>query len=147
MAEKVITTGIKSFVNVGYLLLGAWGLLVLKLYFDTGNFDILQLLPLLIGFFFVYLGKKGRQFVFSETDFKYSKFSARYDEINLLKTFKDTKNNSNNLLIFIDETNILSLSSSFYSQEILEKIYYELVRYCKKYIENNELTLENELNW
>ena len=50
-------------------------------------------------------------------------------------------------MIFVDEDKILSLSSNFYPEDKLKEIYNELILRCSEYIEKNELTIEDELNW
>ena len=151
MDNKTIVTMISSFNYIGILLIACAFILFLQSLLSDGGFEIGVLIPLIVGAVFCYVGLLGRKFSFLEQEIKYSTtklvFQARYDEINLLQTFHDKQTNSDNFLIFVDEDKILSLSSNFYQEDKLKEIYNELILRCSEYIEKNELTIEDELNW
>jgi len=151
METKVFKTKINIFSYIGFLLVGCSLILILQLFLSKGHIAFSPLMPLVVGIIFCYVGFIGRKFIFDEKEFRYAttrtRFKAKYDEINLLKTFYDKQTKSNNLLVFIDENNVFSFSSNFYQEVKLKDIYKELEKRCKTYIDKNELTVENELDW
>jgi len=156
--NKTISVKLKSFTTIGVLVISGSILLSVSVYFNQSqSYDyILSTFKatsvfVIIGIILCYMGAKTRNIIFLEEkiEYKTSKtiFSARYDEINLIKTFKDPANNSQNLLIFVETNNSLALSSSFFSIDKLHETYIEILNRSDIYIKNNELTIENELNW
>jgi hypothetical protein len=104
-----------------------------------------------LGVYLLLRGFAKRRFIFDETEYIYLSgkytFNQKYKDINLVKNFTDPTNRSNNLLIFVDENDSISFSSSYFSEALLKNVFLELSVRCKEYIDNNELTIDNELNW
>ncbi len=156
--NKTISIKLKSFTAIGILVISGSILLSLSAYFSNAQTEeyIISTLKtglifVFVGFLLCYMGTKTRSLIFSEEkmEYKTSKliFSAKYNEINLLKTFRDTNNNSQNLLILIEKNDSLSLSSSFFQLEKLQEAYKEILMRCETHINNKELSIENDLNW
>jgi len=156
--NKTITVSLNTFKYLGFLIIG----ISVALIFNTvssinpsentvaGNWTG-GTVGVIIGIIFLLLGNKKRKIIFGETQIEYiaSKpvFIANYSEINLIKTFIDPANKSENLMIFVDENNTISFTSSFFPKEKLVEMYKELLLRCDEFISKNEITVDNELNW
>ncbi len=158
MQQKTIHVSLKSFTYLGILVFSIGLFLILSNYFSlnpTENFQASNftggIMAMIFSIVLCYMGTKKRKIVFSDEKLEYiaakTQFAASYSEINLIKTFIDPANKSQNLLIFVDESRILSVSSAFFPIEKIQEAYRELLLRCKHFIENNELTIDNELNW
>jgi hypothetical protein len=158
MEYKTITVSLKSFLYFGILIFVFSLFLTVNSYISISSSESFvknnltgTFIGLIVGIVFVVIGMKKRKIVFEEKNIKYSTsktiFEANYDEINLIKTFINPANKSENLMIFVDETRLFSFSTSFFPREKLIDAYNELLAKCENYIENNELTIDNELEW
>ena len=156
--NKIIDTNNKSFLMVGLLLIGIAIVLIANSAFQMAstteyiyNNMHLGFVGIFVGIIFMLLGKKKKYILFEENEFTYKiskhTFSEKYTEINLIRTFKDQNNYSKNLMIYFDENKTLSFSSSFWSEEKLIDAYKEFVARSKNFIDKNEITIENDLNW
>ena len=161
--NKTIVTPLKSFIYLGVMIF-AFSIWLCLSNLNIMNNDAINsadnfvssnftggIFGIIIGVCFIFLGNKKRKIIFSDVNIEYitSKpvFVANYDEINLIKTFINPTNKSENLMIFVDETKIFSFSTSFFPREKLVETYNELLSRCNQFIEKEELTIDNELNW
>ncbi|MPM68224.1 hypothetical protein SDC9_115155 [bioreactor metagenome] len=155
---KNIVVKFNSIKLLGLLLIGVGLVLFINTYISinptessTANNNSGGIIGVIVGSVFFILGNRKRQISFSEDKIEYlnSKlvFSTKYGEINLIKTFIDPANKSENLMIFVDENKTISFSSSFFNKDILQNIYTELLFRCKEFIDKDEITVDNDLNW
>ena len=156
--NKIISVSLNTFKYLGFLIIGVGVALILNTVnsFNPSE-EVLSknisggVFGIIIGIIFLFLSKKKRSIIFLENKIEYitSKpiFTANYSDINLIKTFIDPANKSENLMIFVDENNIISFTTSFFPKEKLIDIYQELLLRCEKYIAKNEITIDNDLNW
>jgi hypothetical protein len=50
-------------------------------------------------------------------------------------------------LLFVDENNTISFTTSFFPREKLVEVYKELLLRCEEFIAKDEITVDNDLNW
>jgi len=158
MDKKIIETNNKPLLMLGYLLLGISIFLILNSIFQATptqgyiyNNLHLGIVGIAVGIIFVLLGKKKKCIIFLENEFicKINRhiFTEKYTNINLIHTFIDSNNRSKNLLIYFDENKTLSFSSSYWLEEKLIDAYKEFIIRSKNFIDINEISVENELDW
>ena len=156
--EKIISTNNKSLLMVGVLLLGIATILIINSITQFSptqdyihNNLHLGVIGILAGAMFIIFGRKKKYIIFYEYQFSYkiSKriFNDSYSEINLIRTFIDTNNYSKNLMIYFDDNKCLSFSSSFWTEEKLIEAYKEFINRSNEFINKNEISIENNLNW
>ncbi|MCL2039943.1 MAG: hypothetical protein FWG85_05895 [Bacteroidetes bacterium] len=156
--EKIISTNNKSLSMVGYLLIGIAIVLIVNSITQispTENYIYNNLylgtFAILVGGMFIIFGKKKKYIIFNENQFSYKiskqTFTEKYTEINLIRTFIDNNNHSKNLMIYFDDNKCLSFSSSFWSEEKLIDAYKEFINRSSEFINKNEISVENNLNW
>jgi hypothetical protein len=158
MQNKTISVSLDTFKYLGFLIIGVSLVLILNTFISINPTDNTVannftggIVGVVIGILFLLLGNRKRRIIFFENKIEYitSKpvFTANYADINLIKTFINPSNKSENLMLFVDEYNVISFTSSFFSRENLIEVYQELLLRCQEYIAQNELTVDNELNW
>ncbi|MCL2313171.1 MAG: hypothetical protein FWC41_11950 [Firmicutes bacterium] len=158
MENKTFSISLNTFKYLGFLIVGVG----ITLIFNTVNSfnpseEILAknisggVFGIIIGIIFLFISKKKRSIIFLENKIEYSTskpiFTANYSDINLIKTFIDPANKSENLMIFVDANNTISFTTSFFPKEKLVEVYQELLLRCEEFITKNEITVDNDLNW
>jgi len=158
MENKTFSVSLNTFKYLGFLIIGVSAALILNTVTSINpTEDVLAknisggVLGVIVGIFFMFFSRKKREINFLENKIEYTAskliFSADYSEINLIKTFIDPSNKSENLLIFVDENITISFTASFFPREKLIEIYQELLLRCSEFIAKNEITVDNELGW
>jgi hypothetical protein len=158
MDDKTISVPLTSFRWLGILIIGISVALVLNTFISINSTESTiasnftgGLIGGIIGICFLILSNRKRKINFNLEIIEYVTkvvvFSAKYSEINLIKTFIDPTNKSENILIFVDENRTVSFTTSFFPREKLIEVYNELLARCSEFIIREELTVDNKLNW
>lgn len=153
--KKEITTNLKSFTWIGYILI------IFAIVYTASSYYSLQLrgempeqafsggiVALVFAAIFMFIGSKKRKFSFYEKYFEYKTnkvlFTEDYANIVYLKTFAIKGKDSANILFATDNDVEHKLSSAFLGRELIKDVFLELYENCSK---NEEFDLEDELNW
>jgi len=158
MENKTITVSLNTFKYLGILIIGVSVALILNTATSINpTEDVVAknfsggAAGVIVGIIFLLLGKRKRKINLLENRIEYitskTVFTANYADINLIKTFIDPANKSENLMVFVDENDTISFATSFFPKEKLIEVYQELLIRCQEYIAKNEITVDNELKW
>jgi hypothetical protein len=159
--EKNIFIHNTAFRYLGWILIVAGALLALNGITRNGtpsdtviSNSIFGGIGVLVGIIFLLVAQKRKCIHFSADDVTYYShkkngakpiFHSKYADINLLKSFYDKKHRSQNIMLYVDDNDTITFSSSFIHTEQLYEIWQEMMLRCDEYIKKNEISVENEL--
>ena len=106
------------------------------------------LLGLFAGGFLFYFGQKKRTIQIYDDKIEYLKpkidFSANWDEVVLVKSFKEINKETENLIIMKKDDDILSISTAFFDRNKLISAYNDIRNLQKN---NEKITFEDDRLW
>ena len=147
------STKLKSFRYLSYLLL-----LISVTYLLSGIIDgdkqslsesvSIGLLGIFAGGFLFYFAQKKRTIQIYDDKIEYLKpkidFSANWDEVVLVKSFKEINKETENLIIMKKDDDILSISTAFFDRNKLISAYNDIRNLQKN---NEKITFEDDRLW
>jgi ABC-type transport system involved in multi-copper enzyme maturation permease subunit len=147
------STKLKSFRYLSYLLL-----LISVTYLLSGIIDgdkqslsesvSIGLLGIFAGGFLFYFAQKKRTIQIYDDKIEYLKpkidFSANWDDVVLVKSFKEINKETENLIIMKKDDDILSISTAFFDRNKLVSAYNDIRNLQKN---NEKVTFEDDRLW
>lgn len=147
------STKLKSFRYLSYLLL-----LISVTYLLSGIMDgdkqslsesvSIGLLGIFAGSFLFYFGQKKRTLQIFDDKIEYLKpqidFSADWEDVVLVKSFKEMNKETENLIIMKKDDEILSISTAFFEKDKLISAYNDIHSLQKN---NEKITFEDDRQW
>ena len=153
--DKIISVKLKSFSLIGYLMLGLGLVYSASLIIGadphspkfadgvTGG-----AIAIAAGCTLLIMGNKKRTFKILEDRVEYwaSKliFSAKYEDIEVLKTYHEGERKSSYLAIVASEERLLTVSSAYFEPEKLAEVFNEL---SERVAGIDTALVEDDLNW
>ncbi len=151
--NKEYTAKLKSFTVLGWIILAA-GLIYLFQALNSHVPDAFrQAMPggfvtVLFGLAFLFFGTKSRKVVLSADSIEYwasgKKFEAAWHDVAALKTMKEPKRKSENLVILTESEKILTISSAWFAPEKLKEVFRDMAALAASH---PEITIEDDCNW
>lgn len=149
---KIFESKPKEFYYLAILIIG-FGLVYMLtvIDFSAPNSSVLVLwgsiLIIAIGVFFISYGKKRRKIIVYDNKIEYYNpklnFQADYKDIVLIKSFQEIKKTRENLIV-MTEDKTLSVSSTFFDEQLLIECFRELLNKSKDY---ENITIEDDRLW
>lgn len=119
----------------------------------TGNKDSISsalslgILGLIAGLFLFYFSRKKRTLHIYNDKIEYSKpkveFSALWEDVVLIKTFKEVNKQSENLILMTKDESILSISTAFFEREKLIAAFKDM----KFLLADKNIRFEDDRDW
>lgn len=105
----------------------------------------------LIAGFFLYFGKKTRTIRIFVDGIEYIQsnkvFSSDWDNIALIKTFREDGKQSENLIIMTEDEQLINISSSYFDKVKLSAAFNDIVKFVNNQLKTNTITIEDDCGW
>lgn len=153
---KVFSAKLKAFRFLSYLIL-AFSVVYIVNSFKSYEPEQLTgivsggLFALIIASFFWVIGKRERKIIVSDKGIEYltqkKEFETTWDKLILIKSFREEKKETENLILLNEDETILSISTAFFDRHILLDAFEYIVKKAEKYknisVEDDRLWLKN----
>lgn len=153
MSEYTYTSKPKEFKWLAGLLLISmlvWVVTIIDFQDLSANWEKasgLFVLAVALFYFFWSYGNKKRSIIITDNKVEYTNpklhFSAKFEDIILVKSFQDVNKSTENLIV-MTEDDTLSISSAFFDIEKLIDCYNKLITIAKNY---DNITVEDDRAW
>ncbi len=106
---------------------------------------------LLISGVFFYFGKKTRTIRIFSDGIEYIQsnkvFSVEWDNIALIKTFRENGKQSENLVIMTEDEQLINISSAYFDKLKLSAAFNDIVKFVNDELTLNTITIEDDCGW
>jgi len=106
---------------------------------------------LLISAFFFYFGKKSRTIRVFQDGVEYIQsnkvFIAYWENIALVKTFREDGKQSQSLVIMTEDEQIITISSAYFDLTKLKAAFNDIVDFINNKLNGNTITIEDDCEW
>ena len=153
---KVFSAKLKAFNYLSYLILAFSVVYIINSFRSYEPEQITGIVSggifaLIIAAFFWVIGKRERKIIVSDNGIEYiskkKEFETTWDKLILIKSYREEKKETENMILLNEDDSILSISTAFFDRHVLLDAFEYIVKKAEEYenisVEDDRLWLKN----
>ena len=150
---KVFSAKLKAFRFLSYLILAFSVVYIVNSFRSFEPEQITGILSgglfaLVIAAFFWVIGKRERKIIVSDNGIEYitqkKEFETTWDKLILIKSFREEKKETENMILLNEDDSFLSISTAFFDRHILLDAFEYIVQKAE---DHDNITIEDDRLW